>query len=489
MTEATLDHGLRATGVTKSFGPIAASDHVDLHLRCGRIHALLGENGAGKSTLVGILNGRLRPDEGSVILDGEPLRGGDARLAAARGIATVHQDLALVPSMTGLENIALALGSSVNQALRTRVAEAERRLGLSARMNSPVLSLELPQRQRIELIRALCQAPSVLILDEPTTFLPPTAVEPFLMRMRELADAGLAVLLITHRLDEARLVADEVTVLRAGKVVGTFNRGRFPSNEELAVAMVGESIPQPNVNGVAAGETLIEVTGLRVDDDRRTCVDGVDLTVQRGEIVGVAGVDGNGQDELLEAIGGLRDAVDGKLVYGGRDIARIPYAHRADLGIQFVSGERRRDGIVPTFTVAEHFRYVLGSCVDERLGAVLAEHGVTPPDPSMLAQNLSGGNQQKMVLARALQRDSQLLLLTYPTQGLDVLAAAQLRLLLMERAASGLAVVIASSDLDELLTISHRVVVMNRGRIVGEQTSANLDRQQLASWFTRGDPR
>jgi ABC-type uncharacterized transport system ATPase subunit len=474
------DLGLVARGVTKSFGALTANDGIDLALQVGRVHAVLGENGAGKSTLVSILDGRQVPDEGDVSLNGRPLVPGDPGRAAEQGVATVHQDLALVPSMTGMENISLA----VPRHAAARVAEVEQRFSLTETLDVPVSELQLPQRQRIELIRALCQQPTVLILDEPTTFLPPTEIESFLLRVRELADEGLAVMLITHRLDEARLIADDVTVIRRGRVVGTFDRASFPSNEELAVAMVGATVVEPTTSLEFTGDTIIEVKDLRVEDGGHAALDGVSLQLRAGEILGVAGVDGNGQLELLEGIGGLRGLTSGELIYDGEDVAAVSYSRRSKLGIQFVSGERKRDGIIPTFTIAEHFSYVLGQQSTDGLDEILVEYAVNPPRAAARAEHLSGGNQQKMILARALQLQSKVLLLSYPTQGLDVLATAQLHRLLVERAKSGLAIVIASSDLDELLTISHRVVVMNRGRIIGEQACTSFDRQELAAWFT-----
>jgi simple sugar transport system ATP-binding protein len=384
-----------------------------------------------------------------------------------------------------LENLSLAVVHGV----RARVAAVGERFGLTATLDVPVSELELPQRQRIELLRALCQEPTVLILDEPTTFLPPTAIEPFLAMVRALADQGLAVMLITHRLDEARSIADDVTVIRAGRVVDRFDRDSMPANEELAMAMVGAAVVEPTTVFRSTTATVLEARDMCVDDGARRTVDGVSLTLGRGEILGVAGVDGNGQLELLEGIAGLHGLSAGSLRFGGDDIAAVPYSRRARMGIQFVSGERRRDGIVPTFTIAEHFSYALGPKSTEGLDEILTAYAVNPPRPSARAEHLSGGNQQKMILARALQRPCEVLLLSYPTQGLDVLATAQLHRLLVDRAKAGMAIVIASADLDELLTISHRVVVMNRGRIAGEQICTSFDRQELAAWFTGSDPR
>jgi simple sugar transport system ATP-binding protein len=481
--------GLVAAGLSKSYGTLRANDGVDLTLVAGQVHALLGENGAGKSTLVGILNGRVVPDAGNVLLDGALVDPGQPGRAGELGIATVHQDLALVPSMTGLENIALALGFAADRALRARVEAAERRLGLSVRLDQRVAELELPQRQRIELLRALSQEPAVLILDEPTTFLPPTAVEPFLRRVRELADDGLAVLLVTHRLDEARAVADAVTVMRAGRIVARYDRVSLPPNEALALDIVGERVVEPTSIANQSTRDVLRVSDLATRHEDHAVVDGVSLVLREGEILGIAGVDGNGQLELLETLAGLRRADRGSVEVGGVDVTRWSYGRRARADIQFVSGERRRDGIVPTFTVREHFALTRRRGTGEPLETILAAHRVNPPRPDIVAERLSGGNQQKMILGRALQKRSKVLLLAYPTQGLDVLASAQLRGLLVERASGGLAIAIASGDLDELLSICHRVVVMNRGRVIGEQTAAEFDRSQLGAWFTTSDPR
>ena len=246
---------------------------------------------------------------------------------------------------------------------------------------------------------------------------------------------------------------------------------------------------EPTSTATESTRTILRVADLAVRHEDHAVVDGVSLALGEGEILGLAGVDGNGQLELLETIAGLRRGDRGTVHLDGAAVTRWSYGGRSRAGIQFVSGERRRDGIVPTFTVREHFALVRRAGAGDPLETVLSAHRVSPPRPDMVAERLSGGNQQKMILARALQQRSKVLLLAYPTQGLDVLASAQLRGLLVERAAGGLAIVIASGDLDELLSISHRIVVMNRGRVIGEQAAAAFDRSQLAAWFTASDPR
>jgi simple sugar transport system ATP-binding protein len=477
--------GLQVHEVTKAFGETVANDSVTLAVRPGSIHALLGENGAGKSTLVGLINGGHAPDAGEISFDGVPIQ--PAHGAGVRhGIATVHQDLALVPVMTGLENIALALRRPNDAELRRLAERMQEHVGTHVDLRRPVGELELPQRQRIELIKALCTEPKLLILDEPTTFLPPTETEPFLRLLRTLAEGGLAVLLITHRLDEVTSTADEATVLRHGRVVAHHPGPVLPDKRELARQMVGTSVPAPTRTEHDLGPVVLRTRGLSYVDDGRRLVADIDLEVREGELLGLAGVDGNGQLELLELLAGLRRPTTGSIHLDGEDFASLSLARRVERGLQFVSGDRRKDGIVPEFTVAEHFDLLLGRDPGRDLRAILEQFDVRPPWPKVRGDSLSGGNAQKMVMARALQRRTRVLMVSYPTQGLDVAAAAQLQQLLIEHARSGAAVIVVSSDLEELLTICDTVAVMSAGAIVGRQHFGAYRRDELATWFTQG---
>lgn len=477
---------LIARRITKSFGLTQANEAVDLELHGGEVHALLGQNGAGKSTLVGVLEGRFVPEKGQVILDGEEMPLGDPYAAAARGIATVFQELMLVPSMTGLENIALALRVSANRTTRRRVEAAQHEFDLPAKLDVPVRDLELPERQRIEIVRALCQEPSVLLLDEPTSLISPMATPAFLAKVRALAESGIAVLLITHRLDEARSIADKTTILRQGRVVASYERAQLPSNSDLAMAMLGTRLVDELRTFEPGERTVLTISDLCASDDHRHArVNEVSLALREGEIVGIAGVDGNGQLELLETIAGLRRPTSGRVEYEGQEIAGKHYEELHKQGIQFVSGDRQRHGIVPTFSIGQHFEYVLGSDVLGGLRHVLTRYEVRPAEPSFRGDQLSGGNQQKMTVACACERNPTLLLLSYPTHGLDVQASLTIRRILLDRARDHrVGVLIAESNLDELLSICHRVIVMNRGRIAGVQSRDAFDRQQLAEWFT-----
>ncbi|SHL12483.1 simple sugar transport system ATP-binding protein [Pseudonocardia thermophila] len=472
--------GLDVRGVSKAYGSTLANQEIDLQVAPGTVHVLLGENGAGKSTLVNLINGREAPDAGEIRFAGA--------LVAAPGhtrpnpaIATVHQDLALVPVMTGLENIALALRRRPDRALRRAATEIQDRLGTGVDLDRPVEELELPQRQRIELVKALVAQPRLLVLDEPTTFLPPAETGPFLELVRRLAADGLAVLMITHRLDEAQAVADSATVLRHGRVVARHAGPQLPSNAELAAQIVGTAVPEPTRPRAEFGPEVLRLAHVSAVESGRTVLDDVELSLRAGEILGLAGVDGNGQLELLEVIAGLRRC-SGRIELHGEPVQHLPLRKRAGRGLHYVSGDRRRAGIVPTLTIAEHFEVVLGRAPRD-LDALLRAADVRPPDPRVRADGLSGGNQQKLMMARAFQRSPAVLLVSYPTQGLDVLAAAQLRQVLIERADTGIAIVVASGDLDELLGICDAVAVMNGGRVAGIQRRP-FDRDELSSWYT-----
>jgi ABC-type uncharacterized transport system ATPase subunit len=475
---------LHADGITKWFDQTCANDGVDLELAAGEVHALLGQNGAGKSTFVGIVTGRYTPDAGRVLVDGVELPPGHPRAAAQLGIATVFQELMLVPSMTGLENIALALEQAANRETRSRVVDVQKEYELPAQLDVPVRDLEVPERQRLELVRALCQEPKVLLLDEPTSLLPPTGVGAFLQGVKRLANRGLAVLLITHRLDEARSVSDRISVMRHGRLIAGYTREKYPSNSELALEMLGSEITEQGGTAEGSETTVLEVRDLSVRNvAKHVVVDSVSFELHEGEVLGLAGVDGNGQLELLEAIAGLRPVSAGAILYRGEDITRMPSERRFRRGIQIVSGDRRHHEIVPTFAVSDHFVYVFGNRIEPELDRILQSYGVRPPHAAMRADRLSGGNQQKMILARACEGGSSVMLASYPMQGLDVQASLNVRELLVARARQGGSLIVASSDVDELLSISNRILVMNRGRVMGIQDRAQRDRSQLAEWL------
>jgi ABC-type uncharacterized transport system ATPase subunit len=475
---------LVASEITKVYGGLLANDAISLTLERGHVHALLGENGAGKSTLIGVLTGRVRPDQGSVLVEGRAVALGQPDAASAAGVTAVFQDLLLVPSMTGLENLALALGRAPNAATRADIAAVQAEYALEAPLDIHVRELELPMRQRLELVRALATRPSVLLLDEPTTYLPPTAVDRFLGEVRGIAQGGVSVLLITHRLAEARAVADRLTILRQGRVVAGHTREALPSDGEIARQMVGDGLHEPTIDPTAPGEVILSCQGLQAVDERGAAVlRGIDLDVRRGEIVGLAGVDGNGQQPLLEALAGIRSTTAGTVRFNGEVVTGEVYLRRSRRGIRFVSGDRRRHGVIPTLDVGEHFELVHGPDIHSRIHEILRSIGLTPSDPRHPVEKLSGGNQQKVLLGRALEGGCRVLLVAYPTQGLDVRARLAVHQLLLTARANGLAVVFSSTDLDELFALSDRVLALNRGRINGSQSRDRFDQHVLAEWF------
>ncbi|MCU1497644.1 MAG: Simple sugar transport system ATP-binding protein [Acidimicrobiales bacterium] len=480
-----LQHALRIEGVTKAYGPTVANDAMTFEIRAGEIHGLLGQNGAGKSTLVGILTGHIQPDSGRVLADDRPadLSSGEAALAA--GIVAVYQTPMLVASMTGLENVALALGRPPTVAIAEQLDGLAEQYGLPLELDVPVERLDMAARLRIEFARALCQDPKVLLLDEPTTFLPPTQVDDFLECVRRLADSGVAVLMITHRLDEARRVCDQVTVIRSGAVVARYTHRDLPGNDALATAMLGEAVTEPEATGMPGTTKALSVTGLYApaSDHSEMALADIDLDVHVGEIVGIAGVDGNGQMDLLDAIAGVR-TMSGSISLEGREVSSLPYVGRFHLGLQLLSGDRRRHGVVPELTVFEHFDFALDAPERDDVLARLAACDTRPLDLDIPATALSGGNQQKVMLTRALMAGPRVLMLAYPTQGLDVSAAATIHAALLDHARRGLGVVVVSSDLDELLGLCDRIVVMYRGRLVGTQRRGEIDRRVLGQWFT-----
>ena len=480
---------LEAAGISKRFGALEANRDVSLTLRAGEVHTLLGQNGAGKSTLIGVLAGRHSPDAGEVRIRGRALPGGKPLAALKAGIGVVYQELAFIPTMTGLENLQFALRfepwAARASSLKTKIGEVAERFNIDVNLDSPMRDVSQPHQQRIALLRALCQEPRVLVLDEPTALLPPGMVRTFLEYLGDLAKTGLGVLFVTHRLSEMRVVSHRVTVLRRGRVVGTFAAGSLPGDGDLAQLLVGSDVGSLGaLPDVQVGPPVLDVSELRCAARRASAaIDGVTLRVQPGEILGLGGVDGNGQEELLEAIAGLRPISSGEVYLSGVRITQAAYRRRRRAGVFHVSGDRQRFGIVPRLTVAQNL--LLGQdreFVDPCL--TVDRVGLLPPDPFFPAEKLSGGNQQKVLFGRLLQTTPAVVALSYPLRGLDIQASQSIRQLVLELAASGVAFIIAWSDLDELMTLCHRIVIMDRGKIVGEQERKFFDSPEMTDWFT-----
>jgi general nucleoside transport system ATP-binding protein len=484
MAEAPL---LELKGITKRFPGVVANDHVDFELAKAEVHALLGENGAGKSTLMNILYGLYHPDEGEIRLEGKPVRIGSPRAAIDFGVGMVHQHFMLIPVMTVAENIVLATEPSRGpfldiEAAEERVRELSERFGLAVRPEARVESISVSQQQRVEILKALYRGAEILILDEPTAVLTPQEAQELFEVIRSLKAEGKSIVFISHKLGEVLEIADRITVLRRGKTVETVARADA-SEEGLAKLMVGRDVLlRVEKKPAEPGEPLLTVEDLEVVDARGLpAVRGVSLEVRAGEIVGLAGVDGNGQTELIDALAGLRRPADGRIRIGAKDVTHAGSRECLDAGIGHIPEDRQLRGLVLDFTLAENIAlhdyrkepdskwgWLYPSRLVSRAARLLKEFDVRGGRPQTLASSLSGGNQQKVVVAREVSRDPRVLLAAQPTRGLDVGAIEFVHRRLVEERDKGRAILLVSFELDEILSLSDRVLVIYEGRIVAE---------------------
>ncbi|BDZ37720.1 ABC transporter ATP-binding protein [Microbacterium suwonense] len=477
---------LELRGITKRFGALTANDHIDLVVEPGEIHSLLGENGAGKSTLMNVLYGLYQADEGQILIDDVVQHFDGPGDAMNAGIGMVHQHFMLVPVFTVAENVMLghettSFGGRLDlAAARRQVTEISDRFGFDVNPDAVVEDLPVGVQQRVEIIKALSRHARILVFDEPTAVLTPQETDELMATMRRLKEQGTAIVFITHKLREVREVADRITVIRLGKVVGEAEP--TASNTELASLMVGRAVELTVQKGAPAysGNALV-VEGLTVTDAAgAVLVDDVSFEVRGGEVLAVAGVQGNGQTELTEALMGLQEKVRGSVRLNGQELVGRSVRHILDAGVGFVPEDRGVDGLVKEFSIAENLMldrsggapFVKAGALqlgllDEFAREKITEFDIRTQGPSQPAGRLSGGNQQKVVLARELSRDLSLFVAAQPTRGVDVGSIEFIHKRIIETRDAGVPVVLISTELDEVAALADRILVMYRGRIVG----------------------
>jgi ABC-type uncharacterized transport system ATPase subunit len=496
--------------ITKRFGDVIANDHVDIVVKPGTIHAIVGENGAGKSTAMRIAYGFYTADSGEILVDGQVRDIKSPHDAIALGIGMVHQHFMLVETMTVAENIVLGAepGSTVALDLKSaasQIRQLSEEFKLAVNPNEPIEHLSVGQQQRVELLKALYRHAKLLILDEPTAVLTPLEVEEFFAILRRMREQGKTVIIITHKLSEVLAISDEVTVMRDGRVVGRVQT-KETNAAELARLMVGREVllrvekPDPTV-----GETELELKNLSiVDNAGAKRVNDVSFEVRRGEIVGIAGVEGNGQTELVEALAGLTEPsrITGEINFEGRDLKMLSARVRRELGIAHIPEDRHRRGLLLDFSLAEnsilgvHYRppitalaggvFLDDNAVQRRAMEIIQGFDVRPPNAALPARSLSGGNQQKLIIGREYQLAPKLLLVSQPTRGVDIGAIEFIHRQLVSLRDNGCAILLVSAELEEVTSLSDRLLIIHEGKIAGEVDPKVATLEEIGLLMTRG---
>jgi len=477
---------LELRNITKRFGTLVANDNISLTLAPGEILSLLGENGAGKSTLMNVLYGLLQPEEGQILIDDKPVKFSGPGDAMAAGVGMVHQHFMLIPVFTVAENVVLGheptgkVGNLDLEAARKLVKEISDRFGFDIDPDAKVQDLPVGAQQRVEIIKSLARDAKILVLDEPTAVLTPQETDELMDIMRGLSKNGTSIIFITHKLREVQKVADRIIVIRQGKVVSEASPKATAG--ELASLMVGREVDlDTKKNAAKLGAETLVVKNLTVLDDRnQQMVDGISFSVNDGEILAIAGVQGNGQTELAEAILGLRKIHSGSITVAGKDLTKSNVRQVLEAGVGYIPEDRKKDGLVGEFSIAENLMldgsfgkpFAKGVQIDfakrdEIASKLIQEFDIRTPSASTLAKQLSGGNQQKVVVAREMSRDLRVLIASQPTRGVDVGSIEFIHEQIVAARDAGKTVVIISTELDEVLALADRIAVMYRGRIVG----------------------
>ncbi len=496
---------LELRNITKTFGNVTANNDVSIKIEKGTIHAIVGENGAGKSTIMRIAYGFYKADSGEILVDGNVVAIKSPHDAIALGIGMVHQHFMLVDTMTAAENI--VLGAETGTAANLDIDRANRdilvlsnELRLGVNPKAYIEDLSVGQQQRVELLKALYRNAELLILDEPTAVLSPQEVEEFFGILRRMKEQGKTVIIITHKLEEVLAISDEVTVMRDGKSVGNVKTSETTA-KDLARMIVGRDVLlRVDKTDAEPSGTVLEVKNLSVSGKNGPAVKGVSFTVRAGEIVGIAGIEGNGQTELIEALSGLAKATAGNVEFDGKDITNQSARQLKELGIAHIPEDRHKRGLLLHSDISEnsilgvHYRppvasggFMNNAAINKRVGEIIKNFDVRPGDPTLSAKSLSGGNQQKLIIGREFDLNPKLLLVSQPTRGVDIGAIEFIHRKLIELRDSGSAVLLVSAELEEVTALADRLLVIKEGKIVGEVDPKTTSVEEIGLMMTGGE--